>query len=150
MLTLNLPLVGGVPTLTGTPGQTVNVEGTITSSTELTITNIDYSVTTSEGDVVTVDPTVYLFDPNFGNPIPADTPTTGDLVGITFADIAPSISSVDLTIDYMLSGDVNTYTFTPTFDVDTVEEIAPEPSTMALLALGLCGTVILQRRKIFG
>ena len=151
-LTIDLPLVNGVPTLSGTPGQVVNLEATVTTDTALMITNVDVSQNTTEGDSVTVDPTVYLFDPNLGGTIPVGT-TTGDFLGITFADVAPSISDINLTVQYQLSGDPNTYEFTlasPAFVVDTVEQIAPEPSSTALLGLGLCGAVILRRRQLLG
>ena len=152
MLTIDLPLVNGVPTLTGRPGQTVNVQATITTDTPLMITNVNASENTTEGDDIIVDSSVYFFDPNIGDGVTINPgSTTGDLLGITFADIASSIADVvDLEVDYVLLSDNSTHTFTipsPVFEVDTVEEMAPEPSTVTLFALGLTAAAIITRRR---
>jgi hypothetical protein len=153
ILTIDLPLVNGVLTLSGTPGQTVNVQATITTDTPLMITEVDATAQTTEGDDVAIDESVVFFDPNFGNEIPAGTPTTGDLLGITFADIASSTADiVDLQVQYMLSGDQTVHILSvpgTAFEVDTVEEVAPEPSTVALLSFGVAGLIFIQRRKLF-
>jgi hypothetical protein len=152
MLTLDLPLVNGVPTLSGTPGETVDVEATVTNDTadqSLMIVGDDPTVNGPYPAMVT---DISLFDPNLGGTIGPGSTATGDLLSVTFSDVIGSVSEVDLTVQYQLSGDPNTYEFTipsPAIEVDTIASTVPEPSSMDLLGLGLlCGAVLARRRQL--
>jgi PEP-CTERM motif len=151
MLTIDLPLVGGIPTLSGTPGETLDVEATVTNDTSdqtLTITGDDPSVNGLSPVIVTA---ISLLDPNLGGTIAPGTTTTGNLLSVQFSDVIGSVTPVDVTVQYQLSGDLTTHEFTlvsPAFDVVTVASIAPEPSSTALLGLGLCGAALARRRQL--
>jgi hypothetical protein len=148
-LQIVLPLVNGVPTLSGAPGEVITVDATITPSTSLVLGDVSISQSSTEGITLGTDTSVYM-DP--GNPFypaeasqnivatPLTSPTTGGLFTITFPDGAPfGITEIDYTLYYgdsiSQSNQFNGY-----FDVDFEPVAAPEPGTGLLLAgaLGVC------------
>jgi hypothetical protein len=154
-LTIDLPLVNGVLTLSGTPGEVIVVNATITPDSPLVLGDVSISESSTEGVFVGTDTSVYLFDPSnpFYNaeadretdtpptsPVPLTSATTGALVTITFPDLPPfGIAEIDYSLPY---GDSVSQPnqFNGFFDVDFEEAPTPEPGTSLLLAgaLGIC------------
>jgi hypothetical protein len=148
ILTINLPVINGIPTLAGAAGTTLTVYGTIDTGEPLILDSLDISVSSVSGDLATVDPSVY-FDPAnpFFNTLPAGT-TTGALVQVTFAADAPAITEVFYQLQY--EGMVSPFAGFFYIATETPEELlAPEPGSAVLLCIGLALALARQRRGKF-
>jgi hypothetical protein len=148
-LTIDLPLVNGIPTLTGTAGQALVVNAIIgvdPADANLFLENLSIDETSVQGTgVVGYNTDVFFNYPT--NPIAGILPagnTEGGLVTISFPTLdAETITQVFYNVTYSASDTP----FTGFFYVVDEPPGVPEPSTFALMGLALSVAAVFQRRR---